>query len=183
MNECPLVWIIMGVAGSGKTSVGRRLSERLECDFLEGDRRHPPANIAKMMAQTPLQDADRQQWLLTLAADIHRAVSHHRETVLTCSGLKAAYRQPLTAPGRVQLVWLEVPRSELERRLAQRANHFMQPAMLASQLAASEPMGPDEAVIKVNGMRALDDIVDDLLNQAAARFPSLKDPWWCRSGE
>lgn len=69
MNDCPLVWIVIGVSGSGKTVVGRLLSERLECDFLEGDRRHPPSNIIKMHSGIPLQDEDRQQWLLELEDD------------------------------------------------------------------------------------------------------------------
>ena len=85
MNNCPLVWVIMGVSGSGKTVVGRLFSERLESDFLEGDWRHPRSNIIKMQSQIPLDDDDRHQWLLEIESDIQRAVAKNRETVLTCS--------------------------------------------------------------------------------------------------
>ena len=124
MNSYPLVWIIMGVAGSGKTYVGRLLAERLESDFLEGDRRHPASNIIKMLSQTPLQDDDRRQWLLEIEADIRRSIERNRETVMTCSALKASYRKQLTSLGRVQLVWLDVPQQELKRRLAKRDHHY-----------------------------------------------------------
>ncbi len=183
MNNCPLVWVMMGVAGSGKTVVGRLLSERLESDFLEGDRRHPRSNIIKMLAQQPLQDADRRQWLLEIEDDIHRASDRNRETVITCSALKLSYRRQLSALGRVQLVYLEVPPLELERRLTQRSNHYMQPEMLHSQIAAFEPISSEENVITVDGLLAPAEMVNSLLNQAIQRFPSLKKPWWQRCTE
>jgi gluconokinase len=127
MNDCPLAWVVMGVAGSGKTHIGRLLAERLECDFLEGDRRHPLSNIIKMQSQQPLNDADRHQWLLAMEEDIRRAVDRNREVVVSCSALKASYRTQLRSPGRVQLVWLDVPKLELERRLRNRVNHYMKP--------------------------------------------------------
>lgn len=180
MDSCPLVWIIMGVAGSGKTVVGRLLSERLESDFLEGDRRHPLSNIIKMSSQQPLQDEDRRQWLLEIEDDIRRAITQHREAVITCSALKTSYRRQLTSLGPVQLVWLKVPEPELARRLASRSNHYMKPEMLHSQIAAFEPISPDENVITVNGLLAPDEIVDELLKKAMQRFPNLKNPWWQR---
>jgi gluconokinase len=70
MNNYPLAWIMMGVSGSGKTTIGRLFAEKLECDFLEGDRRHPLSNIRKMLSQQPLQDEDRRSWLLNLESDI-----------------------------------------------------------------------------------------------------------------
>lgn len=170
----------MGVAGSGKTSVGRLLAERLESDFLEGDRRHPAANIAKMLAHQPLSDRDRYQWLLNLEADIQRSIAHNREAVMTCSALKVAYRQQLTALGRVQLVWLDVPKGELERRLMQRSNHYMKTEMLASQISAFESIHANEPVIRIDGLLTPGAIVDELLNQALQQFPSLKEPWWQR---
>jgi gluconokinase len=180
MDEYPLVWIIMGVAGSGKTVVGRLLSEQLDSDFLEGDRRHSPANILKMLSQQPLEDADRRQWLWEIEDDIRRSCDRHREAVITCSALKLAYRRQLTSLGRVQLVHLNVPKSELERRLSQRFNHYMQPAMLYSQIAAFEPISPEENVITVDGLLPPVEIVKELLNQATKRFPSLKKTWWQR---
>ncbi|MEO1506836.1 MAG: gluconokinase, GntK/IdnK-type [Cyanobacteria bacterium J06633_23] len=180
MSNCPLVWIIMGVSGSGKTVVGRLLSERLESDFLEGDRRHPRSNIIKMQSQIPLEDEDRHQWLLEIEADIQRAVANNRETVLTCSALKVSYRQQLAALGRVQLVWLNVPRPDLERRLLRRSNHYMKPEMLNSQLAAFEPIGPDENVITIDGRLLPAKVVDELLSQATWLYPGLEKSWWQR---
>jgi gluconokinase len=183
MNPCPLVWIVIGVAGSGKTAIGRLLSQQLECDFLEGDRRHPLPNILKMAAHIPLQDSDRQAWLLAMEEDIQRAIALNRETVLTCSALKRSYRNQLTAPGRVQLLWLNVPEAELERRLRQRANHYMKLEMLRSQIAAFEPMQPEENAIIVDGLLAPVEIVNDLLKTATQLFPSLRTSWWQRCYE
>ncbi|MEM1242609.1 MAG: gluconokinase, GntK/IdnK-type [Cyanobacteria bacterium P01_H01_bin.26] len=180
MNRYPLVWIIMGVAGSGKTVVGRLLAERLESDFLEGDRRHPASNIIKMLSQIPLQDDDRHQWLSEIEADIRRATERNRETVMTCSALKASYRKRLTSLGRVQLVWLDVPQQELERRLAERTCHYMESKMLPSQLAAFEPLSPEENVITLDGRLVPAKIVNELLNQASWLFPDMEKPWWQR---
>ena len=181
MSDYPLVWIIMGVARSGKTLVGRLLAERLESDFLEGDRRHPGTNIRKMSLQQPLEDPDRRQWLLEIEEDMHRAIAKQRETVLTCSALKASYRKQLTALARVQLVWLDVPKVELQRRLLRRSNHYMRPEMLTSQLVAFEPIRPEENVITVDGRLLPAKIVDELLNQANWLFPDLEKPWWQRA--
>jgi gluconokinase len=183
MDDCPLVWIIMGVAGSGKTVVGRLLSERLESDFLEGDRRHPLSNIIKMLSENPLQDEDRRQWLLEIEDDIRRAITQNREAVITCSALKSSYRRQLTSLGQVQLIWLNVPQLELERRLANRSNHYMKPEMLHSQIASFEPISSEENVITVNGLLAPDEIVNELLKKAVLLFPNMKNPWWQRCAE
>ncbi|WP_404790524.1 gluconokinase [Altericista sp. CCNU0014] len=180
MKDCPLVWIVMGVAGSGKTRIGRLLAEQLECDFLEGDRRHPLPNILKMQSQQPLNDTDRHQWLLEMEEDIRRAVTRNREIVVSCSALKASYRTQLRSPGRVQLVWLNVPKSELERRLKTRANHYMKAETIDSQIEAFEPIGTEENAIALDGLLPPVEIVDELLKQAIQLFPSLKKPWWQR---
>jgi gluconokinase len=182
MDSCPLVWIIMGVAGSGKTVVGRLLSERLEIDFLEGDRRHPVSNINKMLSHKPLQDEDRRQWLLEIENDIRWTITQRREAVITCSALKTSYRRQLTSIGQVQLVWINVPEPELERRLANRSNHYMKLEMLHSQIAAFEPIAPEENVITINGLLAPNEIVDELLEKAIQLFPGLQNPWWQRLG-
>lgn len=183
MSECPLVWIIMGVAGAGKTVVGRVLSERLDSDFLEGDRRHSVRNIIKMASQRPLQDQDRLEWLLEIENDVRRAIERNIETVLTCSALKASYRRQLSSPGRVQPVWIDVPISELERRLTRRENHYMRPEMLNGPIAAFEPVSPNENVITVDGSLQPDDVVDELLAKAIKLFPGLRKSWWQRSIE
>lgn len=179
-HNSPLVWILIGVAGSGKTSIGRLLAEYWDCDYLEGDRRHSALNRAKMAAHKPLNDSDRQQWLADLSADIQWAIQHHREVVLTCSALKAAYRQHLTQFDRVQLVWLQVSAAELQRRLMQRPNHYMTIEMLSSQLATFEAIGSDENVLCVDGDGSPMEVVNQILSQATQRYPILQQPWWQR---
>jgi gluconokinase len=180
MNESPLVWILMGVSGSGKTTAGRYLSEQLECDFLEGDRRHPRANIIKMITRQPLQEDDRVPWLLEIEEDIHRAISRNREIVITCSALKASYRKQLCAHGRVQLILLNVDRPILEQRLEGRDNHCMKRDMLASQLAAFEEISPEEQVITINGNSTIDLVIHELITTIIQRFPIIKKSWWQR---
>jgi gluconokinase len=180
MANCPLVWIIIGVSGSGKSVAGRLLSEHLDCDFLEGDRRHPLANIKKMISHTPLEDEDRRQWLLNIEADIQRAIVLNSETVITCSGLKYSYRQQFELLDHVQLVWLDVPEEELKRRLANRENHFMQIDLLKSQLEAFEPITSEEHVIIVNGVLKPREIVEEIMGQAEQIFPDLRRSWWQR---
>lgn len=179
-NTCPLVWIIIGVSGSGKTTVGRKFSAQLECDFLEGDRRHPLENVTKMMSQQPLQDTDRYQWLLEIENDIRQAITRKREIVITCSSLKRRYRQQLVASGRVQLVWLNVPPVELMRRLTTRVNHYMKPEMLQSQLADFETIGPEENVMTIDGCLSIEETLAELLRQALRQFPTINQSWWQR---
>ena len=141
--------IVMGVSGSGKSTFARLLAERLGWDFEEGDELHPAANIAKMASGQPLTDADREPWLATIRAWIDSELDHDRSGVITCSALKRRYRDELRRPG-VRFVYLNVPRAELERRLAERAGHFMPASLLDSQLAALEPPEPDEDAITVS---------------------------------
>lgn len=130
----------MGVSGSGKSTVGVLLAERLGVPFTEGDELHPAANVAKMRAGTPLTDADRWPWLAAAGARLVAAGG-----VLSCSALALRYRDRLRelVPG-VRFAHLDVPRAELERRLAARRGHFMPASLLDSQLAALEPLRPDE---------------------------------------
>lgn len=180
MSDLPLVWIIIGVSGSGKTSVGRALAAQLECDFLEGDRRHPDINIQKMYHHQALTDDDRQDWLTALAADIGDAIAYNRETVMTCSALKVTYRAQLTKPGRVQMIWLDVPETELRRRVQQRQNFFMTVEMLDSQLATFEAMTPAEHVITISGNLSIEQTLEAITQQIDQQFPILKTPWWQR---
>ncbi|MBE9033322.1 AAA family ATPase [filamentous cyanobacterium LEGE 11480] len=171
---------MVGVAGSGKTRIGRLLAEKLECDFLEGDRRHPALNIAKMLAQAPLTDGDRTDWLEAMVADVQRAVDGRYETVMTCSALKLAYRKKLRLNDRVQLVWIRVSEAELQHRLTQRESHYLSPQMLQSQLDTFEPIESSEQAIVVDGMQAPREIVDDILAQVQRQCPSIAQPWWER---
>jgi gluconokinase len=141
----PTVLIFMGVAGSGKTTVAALFAEKTGAAFCEGDEYHPPENIEKMRRGVPLTDADRQKWLQTLRGIITRALDESRFTVMTCSALKAAYRDLLKGgDARVQFVYLTGPRAVLEERLKARRGHFMPPALLDSQLATLEP--PSDAL-------------------------------------
>jgi gluconokinase len=180
MNNYPLAWIISGISGSGKTAVGQLLAQRLECDFLEGDRRHPVANIIKMRSHQPLQDNDRRPWLEEIESDIKRAIEKNRETVITCSALKASYRNQLTAMGKVQLVWIDVSRDILEQRLKARPEHYMTVEMLDSQIAAFEKISLEEDVLSVMGNLPIDQVLDKLMIQVIQRFPCMKKPWWQR---
>jgi gluconokinase len=179
MNRCPLVWIAIGVSGSGKTTIGRLFSQWLDCDFLEGDRRHSQANIIKMISQQPLQDEDRRQWLGEIEDDIRWAIDRNRETVITCSALKQSYRQQILLE-RVQLVWIDVPAQVLTQRLEGRPDHFMVSSMLDSQIKAFQAISPAENIITVNGDRPIDDVMQELMAKALERFPHLNNPWWGR---
>lgn len=135
-----MVILIMGVAGSGKTTVGRELAAALGWPFADADDFHSAANIAKMSAGEPLDDADRAPWLAALRAFIDARLACGENAVLACSALKAAYRDQLIAGrGGIKPVLLHGARELLRTRLAGRAGHYMKPAMLDSQLAAFEP--------------------------------------------
>jgi gluconokinase len=183
MNNCPLVWIIIGVSGSGKTSVGRLLAEKLDCDFLEGDRRHSPSNITKMSSQQPLTEEDRLPWLLAIEDDIRRAIARNREIVITCSALKASYRKQLMSLGQVQLVWINVAEPVLEQRLKDRSRHYMKSEMLHSQMAAFQAIDPEEDIIIVDGNPLIDTVISELMTKVIQRFPSIEKSWWERCWE
>jgi len=141
----PLVIVVMGVSGAGKTTHGRALASALGWSFADADDFHPPANLAKMSAGAPLDDADRAPWLATLRAEIVRHLAAQEPLVLACSALKQAYRDALWAERpRMRLVFLEGPREQLAERLADRFGHLMPAALLDSQLAALE--APADAV-------------------------------------
>jgi gluconokinase len=139
-------YIIMGVSGCGKTSVGKALAERLGWDFYDADDFHPPANIAKMAGGIPLSDEDRAPWLKTLRALIADCLQTNRPGVLACSALKEHYRQTLLDgnPG-ARLVYLRGSYDLIWSRMANRPGHYMKPEMLKSQFDALEE--PQNALI------------------------------------
>jgi len=132
-------YIIMGVSGCGKTSVGKVLAEQLGWNFYDADDFHPPENIAKMAIGTPLTDADRAPWLESLRALIASCLRTDKPGVLACSALKERYRQILLEgnPG-AQLVYLRGSYDLIWSRMARRPGHYMKPEMLQSQFDALE---------------------------------------------
>lgn len=142
-----MIIILMGVAGSGKSTLGQQLAQRLNWQFIEGDRCHPSVNIAKMSQGIPLTDTDRRPWLLALRGEIEHCLSAEIAAVITCSALKQQYRDLLKpAPtDAIQFVYLRGQPQTLRARLTQRPGHFMKVDMLASQLAALEE--PSEAIV------------------------------------
>jgi gluconokinase len=146
-----MVIVVMGVSGSGKTTVGRLLADALSAEFAEGDAYHPPANIEKMRRGIALEDADRWPWLDTLGAQIERWLAAGTTVVLTCSALKQRYRDVL-AKGRpgVRFVHLHGDKALIRRRLDRRRGHYMRATLLDSQFTALEPPG-DAITVDVAG--------------------------------
>ena len=135
-----MVVIVMGVSGSGKTTIGRLLAETLGWSFYEGDDLHPPANVRKMAAGIPLTDADRLPWLEALRALIEHCLAAGENAAVACSALKVSYREILAGGLEgVRFVHLTGSRDLIRDRLKQRQGHFMKAKMLDSQLAALEP--------------------------------------------
>ncbi|MFD8964901.1 gluconokinase [Streptomyces sp. NPDC059568] len=145
----PHVVVVMGVSGTGKTTVGPLIADALGVPYAEGDDFHPPANIAKMSAGVPLDDADRWPWLDAIGSWAHERA--RLGGVVSSSALKRAYRDRLraAAPGAVFL-HLTGDRALIGRRLAERKGHFMPPALLDSQFAALENLEADEAGVAVD---------------------------------
>ncbi|MDJ0344558.1 gluconokinase [Streptomyces sp. H10-C2] len=148
----PPVVVIMGVSGSGKSTVGGLLAERMGVRYAEADDFHPPANIARMSAGHPLDDADREPWLDAIAAWI--AEHDGQGGVVSCSALRRRYRDRLRADApQLFFLHLDGPPELIAARLAARMEHFMPPGLLRSQFAALEPLDPDEpgAVVPIDG--------------------------------
>jgi len=158
----PLVLVIMGVSGSGKTTVGALLAGRLGWPYAEADAFHPEANVAKMAAGHPLNDDDRAPWLAAIAAWIDERLARHETGVVSCSALKRKYRDVLRRPD-VRFVYLEGSPALIAQRMAARHGHFFKTAMLASQFADLEPPAPDEAVITVPIGEPPDQIVEAIV--------------------
>lgn len=148
--------VVMGVAGCGKSAVGRRIAALCGVPLVEGDEFHPQRNIHKMQQGIALTDDDRADWLRTLAAEMAR---HPNGAVLTCSALKAAYRNTLRAavPG-LRFVHLAITPEESLRRVAARAGHFYPPSLVASQFEALQDPAGEPGVWVLDGTAALDDL-------------------------
>ncbi len=156
--------VVMGVAGAGKTTVASELAARLGCEVADADDFHPQANIAKMAAGIPLQDDDRWPWLEAIAAWIRERARTGRTAVVTCSALKRSYRDVLRrASPQVVFVHLSGPPELIAERMRARRGHFMPPALLASQIATLQPLGPDEPGLTVNVARTPGELADEIV--------------------
>jgi threonine dehydratase len=158
--------IVMGVSGSGKTTVAQGIAEAMGWTFAEGDDFHPAANVAKMAAGHPLTDEDRWPWLRAIRAWLDQQADGGRNAVVTCSALKRSYRDLLRdgRPG-IRFCELDPPSDLISDRLAQRQGHYMPPSLLPSQIATLEPLQPDEPGVRVGVAASLDVIVEDALAQ------------------
>jgi carbohydrate kinase (thermoresistant glucokinase family) len=151
-------YVLMGVSGCGKSSVGLQLSRVCGIDFIDGDDLHPQANITKMAQGEPLTDADRAPWL----ADVGRALGRSTSpTIIGCSALKRAYRDIIRShlPEPVHFLHLHAGQEVLEARVAARVGHFMPPSLLDSQFAALERLGRDELGREIDISRPFNEVI------------------------
>jgi ribose 5-phosphate isomerase A len=168
----PVIAVVMGVSGSGKSTIAALLAQSLGCPFQEGDDLHPPENVAKMQGGTPLTDADRQPWLRKIAALIDEWRAHGRSGVLTCSALKRSYRDIVIGKRPdVTLVYLKGSYDLIRRRMAARHEHFMPVALLDSQCAALEEPTPDEHAVVVGVDGAPRDVAAEVVRRLTEHIP------------
>jgi gluconokinase len=159
--------VVMGVSGSGKSTVGAALAQRLRVPFGDGDDLHPPANVAKMTAGQPLDDDDRYPWLEAIGEWL---ADHHDGGVMSCSALKRKYRDQLRRHcADVEFLHLSGAPEVIGKRQASRPGHFMPASLLQSQFATLEPLEPDEHGIVIDVDQDIDAIVDDYVALSATR--------------
>ncbi|MFG2576300.1 gluconokinase [Streptomyces sp. NPDC048481] len=160
-SQTPAIVLVMGVSGSGKSSAGILLAERLGVPFLEGDDLHPAVNRAKMAAGRPLTEEDRLPWLEAVSAWIEQAWASRSGGVVACSALRYRYRQMFRRAGPgVWLLHLALDEATARRRVAGRTAHFMPAALVDSQYAVLEPLRPDEPGLTLDADASLQTIVD-----------------------
>jgi len=162
----PCALVVMGVSGSGKSTIADNLAAQLGWRYEDGDGFHPPGNVAKMSAGEPLTDEDRWPWLQAIADEIDRLLATRQNAVVACSALKRSYRDILVH-GRddIRIVFLNGTQELIADRLAARKGHFMPPGLLASQFRTLEPPQPGERPITVSIDAPVETIVDDIVRQ------------------
>lgn len=164
----PRPWhvVLMGVSGTGKSTIAEALLEHLDWDFCEGDDLHPPANIAKMSSGRPLDDEDRWPWLEALAAWTRERAERGEDTLLTCSALKRSYRDVLRrGGGGTFFVHLTGDHDLLAERMGARQRHFMPSSMLRSQLDTLEPLDGDERGMVVDVAASPEEIARQVVEE------------------
>ena len=179
-NNRPVIVVVMGVSGSGKTTVASLLADTFGWAFQEGDKLHPPANVEKMSRGTPLTDADRLPWLHKIAEAIDGWRAQGRSGVVTCSALKRSYRDIIVGDRPdVRLVYLKGSPDLIRRRMAERHGHFMPSSLLDSQFSILEEPSPDENAIVVDIGRPPDqiagEIADRITNDLTLRSRAQRD--------
>lgn len=167
-NISPCALIVMGVSGSGKSTIASHLAERLGWIFEDGDRFHPASNVAKMSAGHPLNDEDRWPWLQAIADKIGRVCEADGHVVIACSALKRTYRDVLLrSRNDVRFVFLDGSKALIAERLAARKDHFMPPGLLDSQFKTLERPRADERPITVSIDAPVETIVNNIVAQMA----------------
>jgi gluconokinase len=160
--------IVMGVSGSGKSTIAEKLAARIGWTYKDGDEFHPASNVAKMKAGHPLTDEDRWPWLRAIAAEIERGCEAGEHLVIACSALKRAYRDILVHDrDDVRIVYLDGTQQLIADRLAKRKGHFMPPDLLPSQFRTLEPPTGDEKPVTVSIDASVDAIVADIVGKLA----------------
>ena len=159
-----MIVVVMGVCGTGKTTIGKLIAEQLGARFEEGDRFHPQANVEKMSRGEALEDDDRWPWLESIARTIDEWQRAGVDVVLACSALKESYRR-IILDGRsdAHLVFLFGDQDLIDERMSQRQHHFMPPSLLPSQFAALEPPSPGRHVIAADVARSPEAIASDVV--------------------
>jgi len=167
IGRTPCALVVMGVSGSGKSTIGEKLAQRLGWSYEDGDKFHPLSNVAKMSAGQPLTDQDRWPWLQAIANEIDRVCEARGHAVIACSALKRAYRDILVH-GRpeVRIIYLQGTQDLIADRLALRKGHFMPPGLLASQFKTLEPPDASENPVTVSIDAPVETIVDDIVRQS-----------------
>jgi gluconokinase len=170
MSRKPMHVVVMGVSGTGKTTIGEQLADELGCEFIEGDSLHPRQNIEKMEHGVALTDEDRWPWLQAIAELV--AVRDHEgtSTVVTCSALKRSYRDVLRDSAPTFFVHLEAPFAVLEKRMQLRTKHFMPTALLHSQFDTLEELGEDEQGAVVDVTPPADEVVEEAVNAVRVHY-------------
>jgi len=162
----PCALVVMGVSGSGKSTIAEHLASRIGWIFEDGDQFHPASNISKMHAGRPLTDDDRWPWLRAIAAEIDRVCQAGEHVVIACSALKRAYRDILVHGRRdVRIIYLDGTQQLIADRLAKRTGHFMPPDLLPSQFRTLEPPGSDENPVTVSIDASIEAVIDDIVHQ------------------
>ena len=165
-KQMPCALVVMGVSGSGKSTIADRLAERLGWRYEDGDSFHPASNVAKMRAGHPLTDEDRWPWLQAIADEIDRVCKAGERAVIACSALKHAYRDILVHGRKdVRIVFLSGTQALIAERLARRKGHFMPPGLLDSQFKTLEPPEKSEHPVTVSIDASIETIVEDIMRQ------------------